>query len=240
MNVRNLFALVASLVLPLAAADLDYDHFSSTNGSSLVTSPRPQSELSWETYLFKALDEHRLGKRYWSFLTTLKNNERNDVPGKIVNHYKGTWLLDEMGKETLYFDRDEIWLHYYSRSFPGIELVFRDRGNDGFVHQSSDKVTQLDGIGTWDRAGYHPLSFKYFLDTGDYEFQLADGRWGRANVDWYRRVFSEVIRCSLDNTGKWISFKEARAGEGHRSFARDVGFDPRKGYDERGAVPDHP
>lgn len=214
--------------------DLSFDDWRRRQTNYFGGAARPRDIVIWETYQFKALSEHLEKKYGWAYRDTLKLDDRNDIPAKLVNHYRGSFLKNKKGELDYYFKNDEVWLYYYPRVFSGVLLVFRDDGTDGLIVKGDDKDGRLDGIGYIDAAGnFREIEADYFPETKNYEFTLPDGRLGKANVNWYRKALEETVRANISGWSRWFDFNEALPGGRERGWAQEVGINPRTGMDER-------
>jgi hypothetical protein len=194
---------------------------------------RPQTLVSWETYQFQSLLYQWQNKLASDYKTTIKLDDRNDVPGKIVNFYKGQYLVGTNGAQNYYFHNDEVWFFYFPRAFPGVLLVVRDESTDGLIVKGEDKDGRLDGIGYMDKDGYHELDADFLPDTKTYEFQIPDGRWAQLTQSWYLQSFRDVIKVNINGLARWYDFGETIPNFGGRGYATDVGFNPRTGLSSK-------
>lgn len=214
--------------------DINYDVWLSGQTNIFPNLARPRTMLVWETYQFQSLAYQLRTGQGWSYKNVLALDDKNDVPGRVVNYYSGHYLKDAVGRGDYFFKGDEVWFYYYPRAFPGVLLVFRDEAADGLIIKGEDRDNTIDGIGVIDKNGsYVELRYDYFPESKNYEFTLPDGRLARANLNWYRQVFREVIRANVNNLARWYDFNELLPGGKERDWAQDVGENPKTGLDDK-------
>lgn len=237
---RLFFALAAFVVLPLALGaagryeDQSYEDWLRKQSNYFAGGTRPRDMIVWETYQFRALSEQLTLKQGSAYRDTLRLDDRIDVPGKVVNHYRGHFLISKKGELDYFFRGDEIWFYYYPRIFPGTLLVFRDEASDGLIVKGDDKDGRLDGVGVIDAVGrYHEIWADYYPETKNYEFTLPDGRLAKANLNWYRKAVEDTVRANINGYKRWFDFDEVLPGGLEKNWALDVGTHPRTGVDER-------
>lgn len=237
---RLLFLLALVLALPMVVRaagkydDLSYEEWTRRQSNYFAGAARPRDMIVWETYQFRALTEQLQLRQGSAYRDTLRLDDKIDVPGKVVNHYRGSFLITKKGQLDYYYKGDEVWFYYYPRIFPGTLLVFRDEAVDGLVIKGDDRDGRLDGVGIIDSEGrYKEIWADYYPDTKNYEFTLPDGRLAKANVNWYRKAVEDAVKANINGYKRWFDFDEVLPGGLERGWAIDVGAHPRTGVDER-------